>query len=206
MEVACAIRKAITHSDAETVASALGFTDLTTFNKILRLADLPPELAALVEWGSRRGAVSMSTAAELLRLPGEDQPAALRAAVEADLTKEEARQVAQIHQRSGLPLAECLDQALKTRVRIERSELILGSVLTEKAQSFVRSMGPDKATARLKRALAGRFPDVVMQSVNLKLPRFSLLLKEEDAAHLREALKGQTVEKAVTGILESLSE
>lgn len=198
------IRKATLSADPSVVAEALGFTDLTTFNKILRLADLPPDLASLVEWGSRRGSLSMSTATELLRLPQDQQAPAIRLAVENNLTKEEARQVAQVNQRTGLPADQCVAQALKTRVKVERSELILGSIVSDRARAIIQSLGPEQATTKLKRRLAAQFPDVVTQAFSLRGNRFSLLLSEADGGRLRQALGGQSVEQTLTRMVESL--
>jgi hypothetical protein len=88
-------------------------TKASAIRRIHRLHDLPDDLAALVEWGTRRGSLSMSTASELLRLSSSELiREAIVSAIEYDLTKDKSRQVVQIHERTGEPIAECVQRAL----------------------------------------------------------------------------------------------
>src|SRR5271157_2217088 len=129
-ETATHLGIALRQTDVRTLAQALGFSDITTLLKIASLKDLPTDVAPLIEWGRAPGTVSMSTAAQLARLPSRDlASAAIKAAVQYSFDKEEARQLVQIFQRSGQPLNRCVEQVLETRPRIERSELIIGSLL-----------------------------------------------------------------------------
>ena len=202
-QVAHFMKLALRETDVDGLAEALGFTDTTTMRKILRLNDLSDDLASTVDWGNSRGSVSMSTGAELLRLPtAELVDQAIRAAVENGLTKEEARQVVQIFERSGQGLAECIVRALKTRPRVERSELIIGSLLSESAQRVAAELGNEESTHKLKLALAKRYPDVLCRATRINGDKFSLLLDEAEAGKLRQKLGGQSVESMVTEVTE----
>jgi ParB-like chromosome segregation protein Spo0J len=193
---------ALNHTNVNALGEALGFSDATTLLKILRLKDLPPETAPLVEWGTAPGAVSMSTAAELLRLASSELVAiAIKAAAQHRLTKEEARQLVQIYGRSGEALQECISRVLLTRPRVERSELIIGSLLSPEAQRNAAELGEEQSAKRLRLLLAHRFPDVVCQAVRVRAGRFSMLFSEEDAAKLRRRLAGRTLEAVATQLL-----
>ena len=166
----------------DSLSKALNFKDKTTLEKIWGLRVLPPELGVLVDWGGRKGVLSMSTAAQLSRLESPDNiRLAFTAAVENDITKEEARQIVQIFERSGKPLAECISTALTTRPKVIRSELIIGSIISESARQKVAALGEDLATRKLRMALARNFPAVVAQSLRIANNRFSLLLSEAHA-------------------------
>jgi hypothetical protein len=203
-QVAGLLMKALEQTDIATLAKALGSDDKTTLQKIARLAKLPDQYACLVDWGSRRGYLSMSTAAELLRLESlETVLEAFKAAIEASLTKDEARQVIQISQRSHRPILECVQQALLTRPKITRHELIIGSVVSRKARQIVVKLGAETVTKKLRLALARHYPTIVAESVRVSEQRFSLMFTAADAASFRQFLGGASVENTVTRHVES---
>ena len=205
LQAARYMRRALEGMDVDSLARKLNFTGTTTLRKILRLAELCDDVAATVDWGHRRGAVSMSTASEIMRLEDDE---AIRVALEAcakhDITRNEARQIVQIYERSSGAIQEAIDSALHTRPKVERSEMIIGSLLTKEAQARTDRLGNEVTTKRLKVKLAKRFPDVVCQAVRVNANKFSLLLKEEDAQSLRDALQGQSVEATISGLIEDI--
>ena len=207
IQVARYMRRALEETDTESLAGALGFDDTTTFNKILRLAELPADLASIVQWGTRRGSVSMSTASELLRLPSPTAVQhAMHAAAEHNLTREEARQLVQIQKRSGQSVQDCVNSVLRTRPHVERSELIIGSFVSGEARARITSLGNEASARMLKRILAREYPDVTCRAVRVNEDHFSLLLSIEDSARLRSALKSKSVESEITRLMETLRE
>lgn len=205
VETASHLETALSKTDLYSLAKALGFSDTTTIVKIRRLKDLPAELGALVEWGTANGSVSMSTAAELMRIPSIEVAAdAIKAAVEHSLNKEEARQLVQIMERSKDSLTTCLNKVLLTRPRVERSELIVGSLLSPLAQERVSRLGTELAVKKLRLLLAKNFPSILCQSVRIRDGRFSLLFPDNNGTELRKLLKGVSVETTVTRLLEQL--
>jgi hypothetical protein len=205
VETATHLDIALSKTDLHSLAQALGFSDTTTIVKIRRLKDLPAELGALVEWGTANGSVSMSTAAELMRIPSIEVAAdAIKAAVEHSLNKEEARQLVQILERSKDPLETCLNKVLLTRPRVEQSELIVGSLLSPMAQEKVLRVGAEPAAKKLRLLLAKNFPSILCQSVRIRDGRFSLLFPDTNGTELRKLLRGVSVETTVTRLLEQL--
>jgi len=167
---------------------------------------MPAEIAPLVEWGTSSGTVSMSTATELMRLPSIDLTVeAVEAAVQHSFTKEEARQLVQVFQRSARPLDQCISNVLETRPRIEKSELILGSLVSAEAQRRARLLGDEPTAKRLRLLLARQYPDVICRALRVKAGRFSLLLSEDNAAKFRQQLAGEAIEAKLTSLLESVA-
>jgi len=198
--------RALEKTDIDHLCQALGFSDSSTLRKIERLRTLPPDLAATVEWGDRKGVLSMSTAAELMRLTDADAVReSIAAAIEYEITRDEARQVVQIRERSGKSIRDCFQQALTTRPRIEKSELILGSFVDEEAKKTSRELGNEAIERRLKNLLAQTFRDVVVRALRIKGERFSLLLSIEDSQKLRAALNGESVERVVNRLATEIN-
>ena len=196
------IERALQQTVADDLAAALGFESTTMLHKIRRLHELPPDLASVVHWGSRRGSLSMSTASELLRLEPE---AAIReafhVAVEHSLTRDEARQLVQIRQRSGKPIRESVAEALRTRPRAVRSELVIGSFITEQSVRAVTELGDEEASRWLRLQLARDVPQVVPRSLRIGDRRFSLLLSEDDGRVLRSVLGGESIESRLSELM-----
>lgn len=199
------LRRAVKAASLDTIAKELNSKDQTTLQKILRLSELPEEYASLVDWGNRRGFISMSTAAQIVRLRDKDEVTiALKSAVEEALTKEEARQIVQIKERSGKPVATCIEEALLTRPKIVRHELILGSILSDKAVAVMNTLGRDVATKHVKLALARAHPEIVLLTLKLSDRRFSMMLTAEHSAKLRTLIAPNSVESAITRFVEGL--
>lgn len=204
VQVATYISTALESTDVNTLASDLGFGDTTTIKQILRLKDMPDDLATVVDWGTRKGSISMSVATKLMCLPRDSLFKAVSAAISHSMTKEEVRQLVQIRARSEQTIDDCIQQVLKTRPRIERSELIIGSLLTGDAQELSNKLGNEELTKRLRRSLAKRFPEVICQAVRVNGKRFSLLFDEKAAQDFRALLSGKTIESAVTELVEEI--
>lgn len=143
----------------------------------------------------------MSAASELLRL-GDRAAEAIPLAVANCITKEEARQIVQLHKRSGQSVSDCVHQSLLTRPKIERLELILGGLLSPDAQKQAESLGNDGASKLLARRLAQSFPRVFFRSVRVNADRFSLMLEASAAGQLRDQIAPLSVESRVTELLE----
>jgi hypothetical protein len=205
-EVGRCLNVALQQTDIETLADRLNFKDTTLLRKIARLADLPPDVASMVDWGARKGSLSMSSATEIQRL---NDPELIRqaaiAAVENDFSRAEARQLVQIHTRTGVPLPTCVESVLATRPKIERSELIIGSFLTEKSKSACTQLGNDAAARAILLRLARRLPDVTARALRINGDRFSLLLSAEDGTRLRQLIAPDSVEGLLSQFAEQIS-
>ncbi len=205
-QVGRCLTAALQHTDLETLADRLNFKDTTLLRKIARLADLPPDVASMVDWGSRKGSLSMSAATEIQRL---EAPELIResaiAAVENDFSRAEARQLVQIHARTGAPITACVESVVATRPKVERSELIIGSLLSEKAKAGCTLLGNDAAARSILLRLATRHPDVTARALRINGDRFSLLLSAEDGTRLRQLISPESVESLLTHLAEQIS-
>jgi len=203
--VAGHLRTALKNTDEETLAQRLNFKDTTLIRKLAKLADLPTDVAATVDWGNRKGSLSMSAATEIQRLedPGLIREAAI-AAIEHDLSRAEARQVVQLHRRTQTTMTDCVQSVLTTRPTIERSELVIGSFLSETARAACAGLGNDEAARLIQRHLARRYPDVVARAFRINENRFSLLLSSDNASQLRAHIGPLSVEAVLTQVAEQL--
>jgi len=164
------------------------------------LSQLPDGLAAVISWGGGRGTLSMSAASELLRL-GDKAAQAFPLALSNNISKEEARQIVQLHQRSGQPIDACVKQSLLTRPRIEQMELIIGTILDPLAKAHCAQLGNEDSTKLLSRRLAQRFPDLFFKSIRVNADKFSLLLDTPVSRTFRESIAPNSVESVVNAIL-----
>jgi hypothetical protein len=207
LQAAELMREALLSTDEKSLAGSLQFRGTTMLRRILRLSELPSDVAALVDWGRRQGGVSMSTASELMRLGNpKDISVAFRAAATHGLTRSEASEVVQISRRSELSVEQALSRALATRLVVQRSELVLGSLLGTNAMNSARALGNEQATRLLRRELAAVYPAVTCASVRVNGNRFSILLSEQDAAALRCAIGTSSIEEAVSKLMGTLSD
>ena len=204
-EVAAALDLALKQTDVDTLAQELGFKEPSTMRKIHSLVRLSPALAATVEWGTRRGGISMSTASELLLLNDPKHvEEGMKAALELDMTRTEAQQLKQIYRRTKASIKDCVQRVMSSRTLIERSELVLGTLVTPEAREIQSHLGDEEASRRLRLRLASLHPNVTLKSLRIKGHQFSLLLLEEDAAKLRAAIGSKSIENFLTDVLASI--
>lgn len=203
--VAMHLRTALTNTNEATLAQRLNFKDTTLLRKLAKLADLPPDVAATVDWGNRKGSLSMSAATEIQRLEATEliREAAI-AAIEHDLSRVEARQVVQLHRRTRQSIGECVRSTITTRPKIERSELIIGSFLSPQSRAACARLGNDEAVRLIQRHLAKTYPDLVAKALRINENRFTLLLSADDGVKLRGLIRPDSVETLVTHIAEQL--
>lgn len=206
VQVSRLIRVALANASEDEVAHALGFKDASMLRKLGKLASLPEDIQSWIEWGARDGHLNMSAATELQRLPDDAiTREACVLAIAHQMTRDEARQIVQIFERTRAPIAECVERALATRPKIEHSELILGSLRTAQSQSVVAKLGNDKAAKAVRLAMARRVPEVIPKSLRLNDGRFSLLLDRDAAIALRQAIAPATVEAFITDLAENVA-
>ena len=201
------IEKALKTTTPANLSSELNFKDLTTFDKIRGIARSPEEFGSLIDWGNRRGFLSMSTASELLRLDGTSNVVLkeiFRKAIECELTKEEARQVIQIFKRSKKNPLEAFEEAFNTRPIIQKSVLILGSLLSSEAKNKAEASINESGMRKIYATFARHFPDISFQSFKINSPRFSLLLSEENEKLLKKSIDPLSVEEVITKTIEEM--
>ena len=149
----------------------------------------------------------MSTASELLRLDGTSNDVLkeiFRKAIECELTKEEARQVIQIFKRSKKNPLEAFEEALNTRPIIQKSVLILGSLLSSEAKNKAEASINESGMRKIYATFARHFPDISFQSFKINSPRFSLLLSEENEKLLKKSINPLSVEEGITKTIEEM--
>ena len=139
-------------------ALGVGTSQIGTFLKLLVLAS---DIQHFADWrGTKSASIPFSTLAELARLSPQDQVPAARSVLRHNLTWKEVVQLAQIADRSGKGIEECIADVLKLRPQIETHYLFVGAIISDSlrhdlgtlsqrdrdrliAQTFFRLTGPD---------------------------------------------------------------
>lgn len=200
------MRVALANTSEDDLARALGFKDASMVRKIAKLGDLPEDIQSWIEWGARDGHLNMSAATELQRLDGNALTRqACLLAIAHQMTRDEARQIVQIYERTHAPIPECVNRALSSRPKIDHSELILGSLRSSKSQANATQLGDDKAAKAIRLAMAKKVPDVTPKTFRISDGRFSLLLDRDAAILLRQAISPTTVEAFITELAEHVA-
>ena len=163
------------------------------------LNQLDPDLRQLVSWGLRPGSLGMSVAAELATMrPRDARRQALLAAIQYTFTRKEAQQLAQSFRRGYGSIEACIDAVLKTRPRVERTELILGAVLDKDVRSRLGELSVGERHSAICAVLDRRFPAVSRKNETLSPTHFSLTLTSVDATRLRDSLGSESLEEAIS--------
>jgi len=213
-QAAVLLDKAVQSTSFEVLADRLGFADSTTIQKIHSLSKLDPSLASLVSWGGRSGTISMSSASQIMRLKSKEYiEKALFFAVKSRMTKEESRQLVQITQRSELAFDDALEESIKTRPKIEQSEIIIGkfSVLdlykTKYDQNIIDLFNDqvltktNDAERALRTALIRQLPDIPIAAIRVNNGYFTLMFNDENAKKFKSVVGADAIEDFVSGLL-----
>lgn len=133
IEVGLLLQKARSEGvSLEECASAVQLDGTGHIGRFLRILELPEEIQHLIDWGSGNNFVGFTSAVELAKLRNvEDQSIIAKGVLFHGLTSKEVRQVAQLRDRSGRPIEECLQEILGMRPRIEKRYVFIGSVAPE---------------------------------------------------------------------------
>jgi hypothetical protein len=100
-------------TSVEELAQALGFKGTTMLRKLMLFDALPDDIREKITWGTKPGSVSMSTAAELIRIKDAD---AFRHAFEAATThgfkRTAALRLVQLFSKGAGDIKTCVQQVI----------------------------------------------------------------------------------------------
>jgi len=137
--------------------------------------DLGDDGEIAVDFGPSRSTIGFSSAFEITRLIPTDRGAAIRAAIENRMGKEEVKQLVQYRLRSGKPIDECIAQILKLRPQIERRYMYIGRLDDGAVIERLRVMAQAERDAALKHALKDLDPRLESSSGRMSPVRFSIV-------------------------------
>lgn len=204
-EVALLVQRALNKVDRTELSDALGLRDASMVSRFDSLNQLDPDLRDLVDWGTKAGCLSMSVASELAPLrPRSERRRAFDAALTHRFNKEEALQLAQSFRRRFGSMEACIEAALETRPRLERTEVIIGAVIDEGVRAILETMSPSQRKAAFDELLDARFPGVTRLGATLNVGHFSISIEPSESTRLREALGDERLEGVLSGALRDL--
>lgn len=148
--------------------------DESGLGRFLRLLELPDDLRHLIDWGSGRGVLGYSSAAEFVRIPNEDDMRTVANAVlESGLNSKETRQVVQLLERSDRLAEDVIQEVLGMRPVVERRYVFIGSVTNEALADALGKRSQRQKDELLREALASL--GLVGASGRLGTNRFTLV-------------------------------
>ena len=166
--------------------------DATGLKRFLRILDLPDDLRHVVSWGSPRDGVGFSSATELARIPGVDDQRAVAGAILANgLHSKEVRQVAQLRERSGRPVEECVKEVINMRTTIDRRYVFIGAIVDQSVQQALANL-PQRERDTV---LAAGVESIGLKGASGRLgPKFFTLVGDESFGASMEHVGKQDIE------------
>lgn len=173
--------------------------DATGLRRFLRILELPDDLQHVISWGNPRDAVGFSCAAELARIPGADDQRTVTSAILANgLNSKEVRQVAQLRERSGRPVSECVKEVIGMRPTVDRRYVFIGSVVDQAMQEHLAGLPQRERDAML----AAGVENIGLKGASGRLgPRFFTLVGDESFGASMEQVGKQDIEARLRAYL-----
>ena len=130
VEVGLLLRKSLDQGESlRDCARAIQLTGVGHIGRFLRILELPANLRHLVNWGAGEHFIGFTAAVELVRIgDAKDQQAVAASILSHGLNSKEVRQVAQLRERSGRGVSDCIDEVLGMRSTIEKRYIFIGTV------------------------------------------------------------------------------
>ena len=132
-EVGLLIRKALDQGESlRDCAKAIQLAGVGHIGRFLRILELPINLRHLISWGAGKNFIGFTAAVELVRIRDpEDQQAVAASILSHGLNSKEVRQVAQLQERSGRDIDDCITEVLGMRSTTEKRYVFVGTVAKE---------------------------------------------------------------------------
>lgn len=122
-------------------AKALHLDGTGHIRRFLHILELPQDLQHLIDWGGGKDIIGFSCAYELIRLQdADDQRIVASSILENRLHSKEVRQVAQLRNRSGRPICECIKEILDMRIKIEKRYIFIGTIVQHDVEKALASL------------------------------------------------------------------
>ena len=135
-------------------AECLKLTGTSQISRFLRVFELPADIRHLISWGRSADSIGFTTAVQLARVNNaDDQRAMATAILEQGLRTDEVRQVAQLQQRSGRTMENCIKEVLAMRPTVERHYVFIGAVADRKVEVVLGQMQQAERDAFLRSSL-----------------------------------------------------
>lgn len=151
----------------------------TMVPRFRRLLKLPSDVRHVVDWWQGEARLSFEAASHIARLASsKEQQKVVEAALKHGLGKVETIQIVQIRERSGRPIAECIEEVLHMRPQIERRHLLIGAITSEKVRIALGQMSQHERDQLLKSAVTSHSPELPPWEGRLGMQRFTLLGNE----------------------------
>jgi hypothetical protein len=158
------------------ITDELKMTDKGMVAKFLRTKEIVPSLRHLVSWGhSADGALGFSVAAQVARLPADQQELAAEAVLKHKLTRDEMTSVIQLLSRSEDPLDKCIDRVVRRRPVVRVRQIVLGAITDGRLATKLGKLTQLKRDDLLLRVVTELFPTAKDFTAKLGIERFTII-------------------------------
>jgi hypothetical protein len=201
VEVAEAVQTSLdAGSTLQEIAEFLQLEGTSVLTKFVRLLRLSPNVRHLVDWGRSDSTIGFTAASEVARLNDHEGQAQLcQAALQHQLGSAEMKQILQLHQRSGRPIANCVEEILKLRPRVQTVHVLLGAVTAPDVRKRLASLSQAERDTVLRSAMKSAFPRLAKFGCRLGAERFTITGDEDVPAELNQG--GRDFEAAINDAL-----
>jgi len=186
VEVADAVQTALKcGTTLQEVAEFLHLEGTSVLTKFVRLLKLSPEVRHLVDWGRSDSTIGFTAASEVARLTdAESQMQLCQAGLQHQLGSGEMKQIVQLRQRSGRPLADCIGEIVGMRPQLQRIHVLLGAVTPPDVRARLAALSQAERDTALRSAVQRAFPRLAKFGCRLGAERFTITGGDEVSAEL----------------------
>lgn len=164
--------------------------DSAMLGRFQRLLRLNPAIHHLVDWSSRPGTLTFTTASYIAKLPPTDQPVLANAAIEHGLRTKEVEQVVQVAERTSDQIGVCVERVLKTRPSVQRVYVFVGAVYSAEVKGYLAGLSQIERDTILRLALDKLLPAGVKCHGKLGVNLFTIAGSEDLNAALGGVAEG----------------
>lgn len=169
------------------MALQCGLNDATMIKRFHRLMQLAPEIQHMIGWGKAPSTLSFTVASHIARISDPaDQETLCKAALENDLSTDEVREIIQVVERAGLPIAQAIDGVLDLRPRQHRLYAFIGLITDRSLRVRLAGLGQQGRNELLKRLVPCLSATLPQWSGTLGTAKFTLV----GATDFAEVLRG----------------
>jgi hypothetical protein len=153
--------------------------------RFIGLLRLEPDVQHLVGWGRRDRLLSMSTAAEISKVPPDDQLILAQQALERGFSKDEVKQVVQLRQRSREPIERCIEKIVALRPQVEQRHAFIGAISDQALKKRLAAISQANRDSILRSAIETRLSGLSDFTARLGVGRFSVIGDARLAAEMK---------------------
>jgi len=161
----------------EFIKDELILRDVTVIKRFeILLESLPEKYHNKISFGRKNGYIPFTTAAFLTRLESRSEIDLLYNEISTkNLTKNEIQQIIELKKRSDMNISECIEEILKSRLIVEKRNMLIGKIYEDKITSVISDANWDLLNNLFLKFLKESFPNTIFYSTRISKERFIIV-------------------------------